>query len=172
MNIFFLDADPQKAAEYLDDKRVVKMVTETAQILSSAAHLLGQTGIYRPTHLHHPSVRWTALNRDNWDWLLLYGIHLSNEYTRRYHKRHKAGDVILLYATDYAVYGPSTEQTQLNLAAVPMVIMEPVHQAVPEQFKSVDPVAAYRQYFADRKTVYVSGRSASWKTRGRPAWLT
>jgi hypothetical protein len=35
VNIFVLDADPQKAAQYHCDKHVVKMVLETAQLLSN-----------------------------------------------------------------------------------------------------------------------------------------
>ena len=37
MNIFFLDENPQKAAQSLCDKHVVKMVLETAQMCSTAA---------------------------------------------------------------------------------------------------------------------------------------
>ena len=36
MNIFVLDIDPDKAARQYNDKHVVKMVLETAQLLSSA----------------------------------------------------------------------------------------------------------------------------------------
>lgn len=35
MNIFYLDTDPVKAAEYHCDKHVVKMILETAQLLST-----------------------------------------------------------------------------------------------------------------------------------------
>ena len=40
MNIFFLDPDPATAASYHNDKHVVKMVLETAQMLSTAHHML------------------------------------------------------------------------------------------------------------------------------------
>lgn len=40
MNIFFLDRNPTKAAEYHVDKHVVKMIQETAQLLSTAHRLL------------------------------------------------------------------------------------------------------------------------------------
>jgi len=57
VNIFITDISPLISAQSLDDKRVVKMVLESAQLLSSAIFI--NTGfiysdIYRPTHLHHP----------------------------------------------------------------------------------------------------------------------
>ena len=36
MNIFYLDKDPVKAAEYSCDKHVVKMILESAQMLCTA----------------------------------------------------------------------------------------------------------------------------------------
>ena len=36
MNIFYLDKDPKKAAEYSCDKHVVKMILESAQMLCTA----------------------------------------------------------------------------------------------------------------------------------------
>lgn len=38
MNIFFSDECPVKCAEYLDDKRVIKMILETGQMLSTAIY--------------------------------------------------------------------------------------------------------------------------------------
>lgn len=40
MNIFYLDEDPVKAAQYMCDKHVVKMIVESAQILSTAHRVL------------------------------------------------------------------------------------------------------------------------------------
>ena len=41
MNIFFLDKDPKIAAQMQCDKHVVKMILETAQMLSTAARAQG-----------------------------------------------------------------------------------------------------------------------------------
>ena len=38
MNIFFLHKDPSRAAKAQCDKHVVKMILETAQMLSTGAH--------------------------------------------------------------------------------------------------------------------------------------
>lgn len=41
MNIFVLDTCPVVAAQYLNDKHVVKMVLESAQILCTVHHEFG-----------------------------------------------------------------------------------------------------------------------------------
>lgn len=40
MNIFYLDEDPNLAAQYQYDKHVIKMILETAQLLSTAHRVL------------------------------------------------------------------------------------------------------------------------------------
>lgn len=40
MNIFYLDKSPQQCAEWMVDKHVVKMIVETAQLLSTAHRVL------------------------------------------------------------------------------------------------------------------------------------
>ena len=50
MNIFILDEDPSVAAQYHCDKHVVKMVLETAQMLSAALINNGIEAPYKLTH--------------------------------------------------------------------------------------------------------------------------
>ena len=50
MNIFVLDEDPVVAATMSCDKHVVKMILETAQMLSTVAHSHGHEAPYRATH--------------------------------------------------------------------------------------------------------------------------
>lgn len=52
MNIFYLSNDPNKAATYMYNKHVVKMILETAQLLCTAHHELGSNIEipYKPTH--------------------------------------------------------------------------------------------------------------------------
>jgi hypothetical protein len=47
MNIFYLDKDPIKAAEYSCDKHVVKMILESAQMLCTAHRVLDGENICR-----------------------------------------------------------------------------------------------------------------------------
>ena len=61
MNIFFLDKDPQFAAQSLCDKHVPKMLLESAQMLSTAlhSHTMGiSTGIYKEAYPNHPMTKW------------------------------------------------------------------------------------------------------------------
>jgi hypothetical protein len=68
MNLFVVHQDPIIAARSLNDRHVVKMTLETAQILCSAANNLGQWAPYLPTHLKHPCVLWAAACRANRNW--------------------------------------------------------------------------------------------------------
>ena len=45
MNIFYLDNDPQQCAEWMVDSHVVKMILETAQLLSTAHRILDGTQV-------------------------------------------------------------------------------------------------------------------------------
>ena len=91
MNIFALDPSPNKAAMYAMDKHVVKMILETAQILSTNMRLVGCTefeGQYKSTHTNHPSTIWARSSRQNFLWLVEYLSSLGDEYTFRYEKKH------------------------------------------------------------------------------------
>ena len=89
MQIFVTSECPQACARYLDDKRVVKMVLESAQILSTVMHLLGsQRAPYRATHEQHPCVQWAAASYDNFQWLYHHFQELLSEYKARYDKTH------------------------------------------------------------------------------------
>lgn len=89
MNIFYFTHNTKLNAKLLDDKRVVKMILETTQLLSNALFLNGKKPIYKPTHLKHPCSIWAAKSLGNWLWLKKYGLDLSKEYTKRYGKTHK-----------------------------------------------------------------------------------
>ena len=80
MNIFVTDENPRVCAENLDDKRVIKMVLESAQILSTAVTLNGGQGMYKPTHTGHPCVQWAAECYENWLWLFNHMMALHNEF--------------------------------------------------------------------------------------------
>lgn len=90
MNIFVLDSNPVLAAQYHGDKHVVKMVTETMQILCDV-HWKYLTDFCmhplccEPTHEGHPCVRWAAESRQNYSWLLELGYAIADEYHFRYH---------------------------------------------------------------------------------------
>ena len=67
MNIFASHPDALKCAQYLDDKRVVKMVLETAQMLSTAIQLDSDYDykdlVYKPTYANHPCNVWVRQSK-------------------------------------------------------------------------------------------------------------
>lgn len=91
MNIFVSDPNPQKSAQFLDDKRVIKMILESAQMLSTAINEYGGKGPYKSTHINHPCSVWVRANKSNYKWLLDHFEALCYEYFMRYDKQHKCG---------------------------------------------------------------------------------
>ncbi len=59
MNIFLLDIDWQINATYHVDKHVVKMILESAQLLSTAVRLSGIDAGYKAAYKNHPCAIWT-----------------------------------------------------------------------------------------------------------------
>jgi len=94
VNIFASDPDPAVSARFLDDKRVIKMVLESAQLLSTAMNECGAVGPYRTTHKNHPCSIWCRQSRTNYEWLLNHLRELCAEYARRYGKTHKCEGLI------------------------------------------------------------------------------
>jgi len=151
MNIFILDKDPKKAAKQQIDKHVVKMPLETAQMLCSALIRHGKKDTpYRQAHKNHPCTLWVGETRSNFLWMIEHGIALSEEYTRRYGRRHKSQDVI--------------EWCQKYLENIPEGKQTTFAQAMPEQYRDKNPVVAYRNYYLGDKA-----HIAAWK-QNKPAW--
>jgi len=135
------------------DKHVVKMVLETAQILSTvhAAHGSDLPGLYRPTHAAHPCVRWAGACRAHYAWAARLGLALAAEYTYRYEKRHACTDLLERLATNF----PS------SMPRAPWV--DPP-QCMPEEYRDSDAVSGYRRYYAGAKVA-----AATWKKRSTPS---
>jgi hypothetical protein len=106
MNIFVSSFDAKESAQALDDKRLIKMILETTQIISTNINLAGlRFGPYKTTHRNHPVTVWARRSHDNYLWLCAHLVHLCREYTKRFHKTHKCEQYInLLYncSTDLA----------------------------------------------------------------------
>ena len=146
-----LDLDPKLASQYHNDRHVVKMILETAQILCTTHHELGNHDVpYRATHKSHPCTIWARKSLDNYNWLKKLGINLSLEYTFRFGKIHKSQEVIENLPV------PKLDQNGLTEFAL----------AMPEEYRvRNDPVLSYRMYYKKSKN-----HLASWKKRGEPHW--
>ena len=96
MNIFFLDTCPQRAARCQVKKSAIKMILESAQLLSAAVRLHGYDGddVYKISHKNHPSSIWCRANQANFLWLAEHGLELCDMYTRESGKIHKSQAII------------------------------------------------------------------------------
>lgn len=162
MNIFILDRNPVIAAESQCDRHVVKMVLESAQLLSSAfppevprpKNVEEEPGPYRITHENHPCSAWTRQCQGNFDWLVEHGLALAHEYEHRYERKHASRVVIEWCDSNWRKAGlPPGAKTEFV-------------QAMPAKYKHSDPVAAYRGYYLGEKAYF-----AAWNHgRTPPAW--
>jgi hypothetical protein len=94
MNIFVLDWDVKKCATYHNDKHVVKMILETAQLLCGVHWSIGSEAPYKLSHKNHPCSVWVRQDLNNYLWLCELGLELCKEYSYRYGKRHKTQEII------------------------------------------------------------------------------
>ena len=157
MNIFVTSSCPVECARNLCDRRVIKMVLESAQMLSTALREHGVDVGYKSTHKNHPSNVWARETRANWNWLYKHAMALCKEYTKRYNKIHKSQAVIeSLYAHISSI--PDGNLTQFaNCAA---------NQSIGVSYKHFDNVCvAYQLYLNDRWDT--DKRTPTWFGEGR-----
>lgn len=152
MNIFVLDKEPSEAAKAHCDRHAVKMVLETAQMLSTALQAYGVSDApTKPTHQFHPCSLWVRETRSNYRWTVKLFDALLREYTDRYGKVH-AYQRYLNYFMMHANMIPDGPLT--------------VHpQCMPDQYKDTDPVQAYRKYYKGEKSSF-----AKWRNGNVPLW--
>lgn len=153
MNIFFLDSDPKKCAKYHNDKHVVKMILETAQLLCGVHWTLSKEAPYKLSHKNHPCSIWVRSSLENYLWLCELGLELCQEFEYRYEKTHKSKPVI--------------EWCLINKPNIPDIPFEEPPQAMPEQYKVIgNSTKAYRNYYVGEKSHF-----CKWKNRNTPRWF-
>ena len=137
MNIFYVDEDPKLAAQALVDTHVVKMILESAQLLSTAHRVLDgkvtfhgmnrrlalpdpllDATLYKEAYVNHPCAVWVRKSVGNYDWLLLHFTWLCGEYTYRFGRVHKCEEL-----------HPCLSALPRNLPIINVVL--PVAQAMP-----------------------------------------
>ncbi len=180
MNIFALHRNPLIAAKMMCDKHVVKMILESAQILSSVKRFIDGTRhefaknkfiwkldnsfedetIYRAGWLKHPSTLWAMKSRKNYVWLWHHFKFLNDEFKRRFQKPdHKS----------FALLGEILKTPPKNLPIIRKNVLPT--PAMPEEcliYKNneINVVASYRNYYVQKKR-----HLATWKTPSYiPKW--
>ena len=175
MNIFLLDTYIEKSLQYHCDKHVVKMVLEYAQILSTCHHELDGISssilneIYKPTQKNHPSVVWARAHESHYDTLYeMFRLSLQ-EYTHRYGKTHKTGQLLELLkspphriCTEGKVYKVGTTKFH----TLPPQSMTEECRKTPSSPTDLDSVIeAYRKYYLIEKKHLLAYRN-----RNFPKW--
>ena len=178
MNIFYVDSDPEVAARNMVDRHVVKMILETAQLLSTAHRVIdgeeyvgqSQSGrkakrwrlsgnvdaiMYAATHINHPSAVWVRENSANYNWLYDHLLALGREYTYRYGRTHLTIDKLKDILEDTP---ENIEQSN---------VMTKMPSCMDKQYiVSLDPIINYRNYYNYGKTDLLR-----WSNRPPPQWI-
>jgi hypothetical protein len=159
------------------DRHCVKMILESAQLLSTAHRVLdgrevagkSKTGrnakrwvlddardavLYQATHINHPSAVWARKSVENYTWLAEHFFALGEEYTYRYGKTHKCFGEL-----SYQLQSPPKNLTNYDMTTMPSAMD-------PEYVVSEDPIVNYRNYYKIGKA-----RMHSWKNRQPPEWI-
>ena len=145
MNIFAIEGDTEtgaidweKSARSQDNLRVVKMILESCQIMSTVINEQGLKAPYRSFNPKHPSCLWAAESASNYMNLALHCQAMIDEYEHRFGKTHKCQAVLktLIDMFDPDLF-PTLECTPLRLA-------------MPDEFRSDNPVVSYRKFYASK----------------------
>ena len=158
MNIFYLDTDPRQSAKMQCDKHCVKMILESAQMLSTAHRVLDgdeyadKMGLYKLAHKNHPSTVWVRTSSENYRWLWKHYDALMQEYTYRYGKTHATSRL-----RDALFKPPANIVHGVPVTDPPM--------CMPDKYKSDCTVTAYREYYKGDKVSF-----AKWKHTQAPQW--
>jgi len=159
MNIFYLDNDIVKAAQYHTDKHIVKMPLETVQIICTSIYLVTEKVVaYKPTHVHHPCNLWAAESLSNLVWLVAFGNELGKEYTYRYERQHKSHNVLMTKVYPWLV-------KHKELFKDKGITKRPL--AMPDLYKSESVIQSYRDYYEGEKS-----HLFKWTKRSVPKWLS
>tara|TARA_Y100001973_G_scaffold96816_1_gene152076 strand:+ start:337 stop:852 length:516 start_codon:yes stop_codon:yes gene_type:complete len=158
MNIFAIEGnintgeiDWIASAKSQDNYRVVKMILESCQILSTVLNEQGIDAPYRSFNPKHPSCLWAAESSDNFENLVKHCASMIDEYHERFGKTHKCKAVLKKIVELYdASRFPTDKPT-------------PIRMAMPEVYKTNNPVLSYRKYYASKPRMrYPESKIPSW----------
>lgn len=184
MNIFNLSNDPIECAKWHNDRHLVKMITESAQMLSTAHRVLDgemvvlpmktKTGktvnrkilqfsqddarcgvLYKATHANHPCSVWARTSTANYFWLYHLWVSLIDQWRKRFgHNKVHKSESL-------------KELLKQLPSGMPVGNLTPFALAMPDEYKiSDDPVLCYRQYYKLGKA-----HLAKWRNTDAPPWF-
>ena len=147
----------------LCDRHCVKMILESAQMLSTAHRVLDKNDnglLYKESHKNHPSTKWVRESHLNYQWLYAHFVALGKEYTARYGKVHMS-----ITKLKSLLSSPPRH--------IPQKLFTPPPQCMPDIYKRKCSVCgndgtidAYRAYYMGEKSSF-----AVWKEpAAAPKW--
>ena len=182
MNIFILDENPTVAAQLQCDKHVVKMIVESAQMLSTAHRMLDgkhekrpsisgkrmvdywvhpnpnlEKTLYKAVHFTHPCTEWTTESLANYIWHYNHWVALCDEYTYRYGKIHSTDELL----REVLITPP------INIAEDGLTPFKLAMKDSPQCQFPDDPVKSYQLFYQTKRERF----NMVWSKRNIPEWF-
>ena len=186
MNLFILNVDPIVAAQDQCDKHVVKMIVESAQMLSTVHRMLdgqetrrrsvsGKTMtkyyelpddreniVYKACHFNHPCTIWTREGCCNYTWHYNHFAALCDEYTYRYGKIHSTDTKLRKTLSKLPDNIPRTAgRTPFKLA------MKSNPECITHDLGGTNAVESYRKFYKTKEKRF----KMDWTKRPVPEWF-
>lgn len=165
MNIFATDLSPKRAALALDSQRVIKLILESGQMLSTAIQVEHPdyafvNGLYRMAHKNHPCSIWARETEANYLWLCDHMDHLADLYKRAYKRTHSTSRLSDALRSASQFIPPGELTPFANCAQNLGLGVTYAHVK--------DPVQAYRKYLLRR---YELQGEVFYKLHTPPKWV-
>ncbi len=153
MNIFVLDRNIRKCAQYHCDQHVSKMILESVQMLCTCLNKKEISTPYKSTHLKHPCVLWLDESYSNFLWLKELALELNREFIYRYDRNKDHASIKAL--------------TEIESKKYKDIGLTEFAQAMPDQYKfKNNTVRAYRAFYRGEKSKF-----AKWTKRPNSYWM-
>jgi hypothetical protein len=192
MNIFIIDENPVVAAQSQCDKHVVKMIVESAQMLSTVHRMVdgimerrpSKSGsmlqyfkldddrediLYKACHFNHPSTVWTRESCCNYSWHYEHFVALCDEYTYRYGKVHatdtKLRDILKSLPKKINRVGGRTH-FKLAMGSNPECVVNGL-MGTNAVATAHDAVESYRNFYKTKQARF----NMVWTKRKQPEWF-
>tara|TARA_R100001509_G_scaffold15317_1_gene7801 strand:- start:1235 stop:1825 length:591 start_codon:yes stop_codon:yes gene_type:complete len=163
MNIFALDMSPKTSAQMMMDSHVIKMPTESNQMINTILDYLGVDAAWRPVMLNHPCTIWARQTSQNFQWLREHCLALCKEYTVRYGRKHK----VEILMEEYSEQMDEAESLLPDTVLTPFAIAMDDRYRIPrdsDEDAFEYSIRSYRHYYLQGKW-----KISSWKTQ-EPEW--
>lgn len=180
MNIFFIEPTVQEIAKSLVDKHVVKMPTETIQMLAWVKDKVfpdlpyeikknNDTFKASKTHINHPSTVWISQSKANYAWAILLTKYMYLEHNFRYNTIPYHQYNTVPYLIDAIEKYTNSTIENLALKADPSntiaraIKKELYPDLLTDNFTNLE---AYREFYRRDKQEF-----AIWTKRNKPNWF-